>query len=196
MLLLLSGGMIGSLLLFSCGEKEETKSPAEGTPTAAQSNTSNPAIEGVFLTGKPDDAVPVLELRKTAKAGDDVVVAGKIGGAMNPFTEGFASFILADRSLRTCDLIPEDECPTPWDACCASPEEIKAARISVQIPDGNNGTVASGLRAVQGLSELDELIITGTVAEGSSEENMIVNATGIFLEKNWVAPEPNGRKEG
>ena len=56
--------------------------------------------------------------------------------------------------------------------------------------------MAESLQMVEGLSELDELIVTGEIAEGSNEENMIVNATGIFLEKQWVAPKPEEKKKG
>lgn len=183
---------LGMGFLTSCGEREEETPVSE----EASGGASQPRIADVFLSEKPTEATPVLSLRKVAKPGDQVIVSGKIGGAMKPFTEGFATFVLADRSLRTCDLIPEDECPTPWDACCADPEVIKAARLTVQIVDGDNVPIEKGLRTVNGLSELDELVVVGEVAEGSNADNMIVNATGIFLEKQWVAPKAAAAKEG
>ena len=186
----------GALCLTSCGEKkEEQPKGAESTPGATGSS-SDPLFAEVFLAEKPADATPVTKLRKSAKAGDEVVVSGKIGGAMKPFTEGFAAFVLADTALKTCDLIPEDMCETPWDACCADPDVIKASRLTVQIVDDEMFPVEKNLRMVEGLSELDELVVTGKVAEGSTEENMIINATGIFLAKEWVAPKREKSEEG
>lgn len=183
----------GMVFLSSCGgEKEKEKPAVEETSESASSSV----IEEVFLSEKPTDASPVLALRKVGKPGDKVVVFGKIGGAMKPFTEGFATFILADRTLKTCDLNPEDLCETPWDACCADPDVIKASRLTVQIVDGDRFPIEKGLRTVNGLSELDELVVVGEVAEGSNADNMIVNATGIFLEKQWVAAKGAAAKEG
>ncbi|MDF1852345.1 MAG: hypothetical protein P1U85_16010 [Verrucomicrobiales bacterium] len=184
--------LFGASLLTSCGEKSTEIIVSEEAVEAKSSAVLSP----VFLKEKPGAATPVLELRKSGKPGDQVVVAGKVGGAMSPFTEGFATFVLADRSLKTCDLIPEDLCESPWDACCEAPEVIKASRLTIQVLDGDNGPVAESLQMVEGLSELDELIVTGEIAEGSNEENMIVNATGIFLEKQWVAPKPEEKKKG
>ncbi len=181
-------------LLSACGTEEKATSATSESDEAAVA--THPKIAPVILTEKPEGSQTVLELRKAGKPGDEVTVTGKIGGAMKPFTEGFATFVLADTSLRTCDLIPEDGCKTPWDACCADPEMINASRITVQILDGDSGPVAVSLHQMEGLSELDQLVVMGQVAEGSSAENLILNASGIFLEKNWTAPVSEEKEKG
>lgn len=191
-------GSFSFVLLTACNEKEGGNDSATtpGSEDTAAVKSTEPQIAEVFLKEEPVDGVSVIELRKSAKAGDQVVVAGKIGGTLSPFTEGFATFVLADSKLETCDMTADDGCTTPWDACCETPEIIKASRLTVQIVDHEKAPLNTGLQNVEGLSELDELVITGEVAEGSNEENMILNATGIFLKKNWVAPTPEKKAKG
>lgn len=164
-----------SLFLFSCsGEKN-------GEESAAESPFDPALFSGLFLAKEPaEEPVSVLEARKSAQPGETIAVVGKIAGVLHPFTEGYASAVLADEGLRTCDLIPGDECPTPWDACCASPEEIKSQRMTIQVPGPEGLPVARGLKGVNGLHELNSLVVTGTVNENSTPENLILDLTGIF----------------
>lgn len=164
----------GAVFLASCGSDE----PANDS----QASVVDPAVDAVFLDAKPEGAISVLEARKSAKPGDTVTISGKIAGTMNPFTEGYASFVLADRTLETCDLIPGDECPTPWDACCVEPGVIKASRLTLQIVGDDGRPVAASVKGAHGLAELAPLVVTGTVAEGSTEENLIVNLSGLFVD--------------
>lgn len=172
-------------LLASCGDTADSPESSDST----QSPTPAPEIAAVLMDEAPEGARPVLEVRKDAEPGDEVTVSGKIAGTISPFTDGYATFVFADPTLKTCDLVPDDECPTPWDACCETAENIQKARLVVQVVGEDGRPVAASLEGVAGLSELDELIVTGTVAEGSTAENLIVNADGIHLRKEWVAPD-------
>lgn len=168
-----------SLFLSSCADSDS------GSDDSADAGTDvNPQIQAVILDTAPEGAIPVSEARKTAKPGDTVTISGKVAGAMNPFTEGYATLILSDRTLETCDLIPGDECPTPWDACCADPEHIKAVRLTLQVVGEDGVPIAQTLKGVAGMAELTPLIATGTVAKESTEENLIVNVTGLFAESS------------
>lgn len=164
--------LFGGFLLSSCGEK-----PSEEASTEPNSPSQ---LEAVFVAEKPPGEVTVSEARKSAKPGDEIVISGKVAGAMNPFTEGFATAILTDVNLKTCDLIPGDECPTPWDACCEDPKVINASRLTIQVLGDDSRPVAESLKGVRGLKELDPLVVTGVVAEGSNAQNMIVNVTGLY----------------
>lgn len=166
----------GIALLVGCGTGEKPES-------ASNEPATNPVLEAIFVEAEPAGAVAVSDLRKTAKPGDPVVVSGKISGAMNPFTDGFATAVLADATLKTCDMIPGDECPTPWDACCADPEVIKASRLTIQILGEDSRPLSQSLKGVKGLKELDPIVVSGVVAEGSSAENMIVNVKGLYQAK-------------
>ena len=83
--------------------------------------------------------------------------------------------------ITSCDLIPGDECTTPWDVCCADPDVVTASVATIQVLDEQGKPLKSGLRGLGGLQELSSLIVVGEVAEGSNEKNFLVNATGIHV---------------
>ncbi len=162
-----------ALVLASCGDQ-----PSAENGNATVSPTDS--FADVFLEAAPEGAIPVIEAREKANPGETMAVTGKVAGVMNPFTEGFASVVLADEELETCDLIPGDECVTPWDACCVAPEEIKSQRMTIQIVGDDGMPVAESLKGFRGLKELDSLVVTGTVNENSNAENLILDVTGLF----------------
>jgi hypothetical protein len=172
---LLTAAAIAVSLLSACKDSDDGGS-TESSGTAAV----DPKISAVFIETEPADAVIVSELRKTAKPGDTVTLVGKIAGAKTPFTEGFATAVVSDIALKTCDLIPGDTCETPWDACCADPDHIKATRLTIQVLGDDDRPVAQSLKGVNGLKELDPIVVTGTVAEGSTPENLVVNVGSLF----------------
>lgn len=163
--------LLAASFLSGCKEIKEVSTPATDV---------DPAITTVFVTTEPSDAVTVSEARKTAKAGDTIAVVGKIAGAMHPFTEGFATAVVSDIALETCELIPGDNCETPWDACCVDKDIIKASRLTIQVVGEDSRPIAQSLKGVNGLTELDPIVVSGTVAEGSTAENLIVNVSSLY----------------
>jgi len=163
-------GILG-LGLIGCGKQE--------TEEAAAAET-NPQIKAIMLDAEPSGAVSVVQARKNAEPGSEVTVVGRIAGAKQPFTDGYATLVLADKTLVTCEMNPDDACKTPWDACCETPEKIKASRLSIQVTGGDGNPVDQSLEGAGGLDELDEIVVTGKIAEGSTAENLIIDATGIF----------------
>ncbi len=171
-----------TILFSSCGgEKAE--------PEETASVDLNPVLEGVFEETEPATSITVVEARKSAKPGEEIIVTGKVAGAMSPFTEGFATVVLADQALETCDLIPGDMCETPWDACCVETAVIQSMRMSIQVLGEDGRPVMQSLGGVRGMKELDTLVVTGTVAEESTAENLILNATAIFQKPAAPTPE-------
>lgn len=173
-----------ALALASACSKQEN---ATGDPGAdPQSNT--PALEAVFLAAEPEASVTVLEARANAKPGQPITVVGSIGAAVSPFTEGYATFVLGDDSLDFCNEIPGDNCQKPWDACCEPSDQIAASRLSIQVLGANGKPLAQSLKGVQGLKELDQVVVTGTVADSSTAENLLIDATGIFIRPTQNTP--------
>ncbi len=172
-----------ALALTACGEKAGDDGSDEGSASASL----DPKIESVFLSSEPGGALSVIEARKRAEPGTALTVTGRIAGAMEPFSADYATFVLADESLMTCERNPGDSCQTPWDACCVDPKDIAASRLTVQILGEDGRPIDRSLKSVHDLAELDTLVVTGTVADGSSEQNLILNADGIF---------PKPEKEG
>ena len=139
--------------------------------------------DAVFVTEKPKDAKCVSEVRKTAKKGDTVVIAAKVGGRAEPFVKNRAVFMVADRCLKSCDQTPDDPCKTPWDYCCESPESKKVNMMTVQIVGDDGKPIKAGARSVHALEPLALIVFEGTVADIDDKGTFVVNARRIFVEK-------------
>ena len=153
---------------------------------AASSSTSeeDSSLSALVIKEEPAKAIDISDLRKTAKAGDLVTFSGDVLGSMNVFMDGRAVMILGDpKKMTACNLIPGDECETPWDVCCDDPDVIKASIVTVQAVDEAGKPLKEGFKGIGGMKELSSLVVTGEVAKGSTDSNMLVNATGIFVKK-------------
>ncbi len=160
-----------TLLTTACGPSEQS---AEGQPV------ENRALASLVLEVEPTEILSVADARKQAKSGELVKVSGQIGGIGKPFVSGYAGFVLADASVTFCDEFGDDHCPTPWDACCEDVDKLNALRISVQFVDVESNPIEGDLKNLPGLKELDSVVVVGTVAEGLTADNMVINATGLF----------------
>ena len=169
--------LIASALLFvSCGEK----SPQSTADVSV--NKPSPALAAVFAASPTGEAKSIVAIRSTAKPGDEITVSGRIMGAVKPFVNGRAAFILGDPEVLTaCNEVPGDECETPWDACCDSPEDKKRATATIQIVDTDGRVLKEPIEGVGGLQNLSRVTVSGKVAEGSSSDLLIVNASAISV---------------
>src|SRR4051794_21107581 len=94
---------------------------------------------GAGAGGRPNpSARGVIEVRKEAKDGDEVVVVGRVGGSTKPFVEGRASFLIVDPSLK-----PAQHCDCPWDYCETPDEQRKAARATIRFADDRGKTLTA-----------------------------------------------------
>ena len=150
-------------------------------PTPATAAPSIP--KEVFVSEKPKDAKSVADAKKSAKKGDTVVIEAKIGGRDEPFVKNRAIFMVADRSLKSCDEIPGDTCPKPWDYCCETPESKKANMMTLQVVDKDGKPLKVGAQGVEGLEPLALVVFEGTVAEVDDKGNFVVRVTKMFVEK-------------
>jgi len=98
-----------------------------------------------------------------------------------PFTQSKAMFILGDDSLKTCDEIPGDSCPTPWDVCCEDPRKISSSTLSVQILDENGSLLSGTLQGVAGIEPGKRVKVQGTVSANSYTKAMVLEATALQL---------------
>ena len=153
-------------------------------PTApTEPPTVAPVIApSLFVTEKPADAKPVAASKKSAKKGDTVVIEAKVGGRSDPFVKNRAMFMVADRSLKSCNQIPGDTCAKPWDYCCEPSESKKANMMTVQIVGADGKPIKVGAQGAGHLEPLALVVIEGTVAEVDDKGTFIVNATKIFVE--------------
>jgi len=163
-----------AVLLVSCGEKS-TQSTAEVSVSEA-----SPALSAVLAASPAGEAAAIAVIRSTAKPGDEITISGQIMGNAKPFVDGRAAFILGDPEVLTpCNENPGDECETPWDVCCDSPEDKKRGTATIQIVDADGRVLKESVESVGGLEKLAKVTVSGKVAEGSSADLLIVNATAI-----------------
>lgn len=163
--------VMGSVLLGAgCGQQDpESKAAATGAASAAGA--------ALFLrTGVPPAASPLQEVRETAAAGASVSVMGRI----RDFIDGRAAFLLIDTSLLACSDRPDDRCPTPWDYCCYTPEEIARASMTVELRQGGK-VLNESLQGLQGLDRLDRVVVTGQI-ERDAQGNVILDAVAVYCE--------------
>jgi hypothetical protein len=162
-----------AFVLTACADSEKASTGAK------PASPPHPAIAAVLSEAPPEGAVSVVAARKAAKPGEAITIEGIIAGTMSPFAEGFASVVVSDLAVETCDKVPGDSCPTPWDACCADPDVLKGMRLTLQVTGEDGRPVAQSLKAISGLKEMDKIVAEGTVATSSTPENLVMNVTRL-----------------
>lgn len=165
--------IVTSFLLASCKEKAVT-------PTASLGKQPSAALAAVLASAPIGEPKSIHLIRTSVKPGDEITLRGRIMGNDNPFVEGRAVFILGDPEILTaCNDKPGDPCKTPWDVCCDSPEDKKRATATIQIVDSDGRVLKEAIEGVGGLEKLATVTVSGKVADGSSSDLMLVNASAI-----------------
>lgn len=161
------------IFLAACKEKPAN---APATPVAETSA----ALSAVLATPPAGEPQAIHLVRAVAKPGDEITLSGRIMGHAQPFVEGRAAFILGDPAVLTaCNDTPGDNCETPWDTCCDSPEDKKRGIATIQIVGDDGRVLKESLEGMGGLEKLATVAVTGKVAAGSSPDLLIVNARAI-----------------
>ncbi len=180
--------------LISCSEKHEPAAAMEeqvtkqselvydNVPTSEQIKQATDALSNYLLKKAPEGAIEIAEVRKTAKVGDEVIFNGKAIGSFRIFPKDRSAMLLGDPNVLTsCDLIPGDMCLRPWDVCCDDLDDINNTILTIQFLDNEGNLIKTSPKGLNSLTELSEVTVIGTVAGGSNEKNMLINATGIFV---------------
>lgn len=164
-----------ALLLAGCGDPETT-----GPDTGAAPATS--ALDAVFVDAAPAGAKAIHLARTEAKPGDEVTLSGLVMGTMEPFVSGRAAFVLGDpEKLTPCNQRPDDECETPWDVCCDSKEDIRVGTATIQVLGDDKRVLKTAIEGIGGLEKLSGVVVKGTVADGSTADALVINATAIHV---------------
>jgi hypothetical protein len=138
------------------------------------------ALSAVLAAAPQGEPKAVAAARTSAKPGDEITLSGKIMGNAKPFVDGRAVFILGDPDVLTaCNETPGDNCETPWDACCDSPEDKKRGTATIQILGADGRVLKEPVEGIGGIANLASVTVTGKVAESSTPELLIVNASAI-----------------
>jgi hypothetical protein len=155
--------LLAGLLAAGC-ERPGSTAPGDG-PGAASGQ--------YLLAEEPGGAKGVVEVRKAARDGDEVVVVGRIGGSDKPFT-GRASFTIVDPVLEPCE---EDGCGDPW--CSTDPDELKEATTLVKFVDDHGRTRPDDAESTLGLKPLQTVVVKGR-AKRDAAGNLTVLADGLY----------------
>ena len=164
-----------ALGIIGCGANSGIPAGPAAVPSAAPN-------QAYLLPEAPTDAKPVVEVREAAKDGDEVTITGRVGGAVDPWVAGRASFLIVDPSLVPCSERPDDHCPTPWDYCCDS-DRLPQSMATIKIVDEAGQTVPQDAKSLLGLKELARVTIRGQ-AKRDEAGNLVVLAKQIH-----IAPE-------
>jgi len=168
--------LVASLAALCCSLAVSAAPPSTPVPDEPKIPAS------AFVSEAPKDAKDVAALKKTAKKGDTVVVRAKIGGRAEPFPKNRALFTVADRALKSCDEIPGDSCPRPWDYCCESAESKKANLATIQFAGTDGKPLKVGAQSVGGLEPLALVVVEGVVSEVDDKGTFVIDARKVFVE--------------
>src|SRR5262245_50335063 len=158
--------LIGSFLLFSTfvAGCMRTDPPTGQNGQRKQATASD---NKYVLNEEPAGAKGVLDVKKQAKDGDEIVVVGKIGGSEKPFT-GRAAFTIVDMSLKSCSDREGDNCPIPWDYCCEPPDELAKATVLVKFVDESGKTLEQDAKESMNIKELQTVVVRGIARRNDS----------------------------
>jgi hypothetical protein len=162
---------LAALFAAGCGVRAVKVTAPSPAPATADGSK-------FLLPEAPPGAKGVLDVRKEAKEGDEVVVIGKVGGSKKPIIKDRAAFTIVDPSLKSCDEIPGDECPCPWDYCCAP--NLAQATVMIKFVDEEGKTLAADPRQLLGIKELQTVIIRGK-ARRDDAGNLTIHASGLHV---------------
>lgn len=168
--------------VFVTGKVESANGTDALVLTAASLHVPKaPLPTGFFVEKQPENAKDVSEARKggALKAGDEVVLRGRIGGSKDPFVAGRAVFTLVGRGIKACSDNPGEKCSRPWDYCCETKEDILANSVSVQVTDAKGQVLRTDMKGRRGLKELSEIVVVGKVASAGGGA-LVVNATTVY----------------
>lgn len=165
--------LVAGSLLIGCADQ-----------TASQQDNAEPQVDAsqFVLTRAPENAQSVLALRESAQDEDEIVIRGRIGGSSNPFVDGAAAFTIVDVTLPYCGEGEEEcGCPTPWDYCCETSEDIAGHSATIKFVDENDRPRRFDPKSMLNIQELSMVVVQGKVKRNAG--NLTVLAEKIFVQQ-------------
>jgi hypothetical protein len=155
-------------------------------PLTSVAEAAAASEKGYLLKEEPKDPKAVVKVRKEGKDGEGVIVVGRIGGRTNPWIKGAAAFTMVDEAVKSCDQIPGDNCPTPWDYCCET--GLLQKTVLVTFVDGAGKIVKKDARQLLKVRELQTVVVKGKVKRDKTD-NVSIQATNVFVRTDKRAPK-------
>lgn len=148
-------------------------------PVTPPSGAAPSADVKALLTTEPEGAKSVIDVRRDAGDGQEVVVIGRIGGSVDPWIKDRAGFQIVDQKFKPCNERADDACETPWDYCCDPQDELRKGMALIKVVDAEGKTVPVDARKLLGVKELQTVVVKGTARREGG--NLTVLASGIYL---------------
>ena len=92
--------------------------------------------------------------------------------------------MVVDTSVLNQCLKEDDGCPTKWDYCCASAEDLQQHSATVIITNDNGQPLKVDLENSTDLKPLTKLVVQGTVGPRPDPLALVIYATNIFVENH------------
>ncbi len=172
--------LTGTVCIALTGCDQDSSAPTGNSGGTISTSASLP--DGLILAAAPPGATPVAELKRTAKEGEQVVMRVVVGGRKKPIVENRSVMTVVDVGLNNQCVLPGDSCKTPWDYCCASPEQLRPNLATVQIVDDQGRPLAIDLLGASKLEPLAVLVVKGSVGPRPDPGTLVINASGLFVE--------------
>lgn len=170
------------VMLGGCTQSESEDAPTTEQPTTQSGMSEAHGLpEALFAASAPSDAQPLINVKRDARPGDTVTFEARIGGRLEPFVDGRAMFIVTDPSIKSCDQLPGDACPTPWDYCCEPKDSLLKHMATVQVVGPDGRPLNLSLKGEHGLKPLRTVYVTGTVNQADESGAFMVNAESIHV---------------
>lgn len=164
-----------SMALTGCGQSSSANGSAQAVTPVSYDGSK------YLLVDEPDEAIGVIEARKSAKNGEPVVIVGRIGGAKNPWIDGRAAFMLLDASMvLVADGTESAEGEICMDECCAA--ERTGSTTLVKVVDDSGKVLAVDARQLLKVAENDMVVVSGNVSKDDAG-NFVVLAKGVHVRR-------------
>lgn len=133
------------------------------------------------LAEEPEGAIGVIAARESGKDGEPLVVVGRIGGAVNPWIEGRAAFMLLDASMSIAANGTKAEGNTIClDECCA--KERTGSTTLVKVVDATGRVLPADARKLFDVAVNDMVVVQGKVSK-DAQGNFVVLADGVHVRR-------------
>ncbi len=160
--------VVVGLALAAAGCRHSGEAAAVGARPAADVQSA-----AYRLTEEPAGAKDLAAVYGDAEDGDDVVVAGRVGGRGSPWVENLAAFTVVDpaaASRTSC-------CPDP--SCSTAPGEHTVQAL-VRVVDAGGQIVAVDSRQLLGI-EASQIVVVRGQARRDATGNLSILADGVFV---------------
>lgn len=152
--------------------------PDNGPPAVPASAEA----QKLALATDPGTALAVAKIKADGPK-NEVTVEGRL----YDITKGYAVMRIMDLTMDYCgEINKEEDCPTPWDFCCDTKDDIATGSLLVEARDADGKPIKTP--ALPNLRLLDKVKITGKLIK-DEHGNLVLLASGMFRSGRPTVPD-------